>query len=55
MLQDDLLEIAVQVKGKLRGRVSIPAEADAEVAIAAARSEENVAKWLIGAEVIKEI
>ena len=51
----DTIEIAVQVNGKLRGRVSIPADADAPAAIAAAKADEKVAASLEGSAVVKEL
>ncbi|HVV15500.1 MAG TPA: leucine--tRNA ligase [Candidatus Paceibacterota bacterium] len=45
-------KIAVQVNGKLRATVDIPASAGEEEALAAARGEAGVAKWLaLGKEV----
>jgi leucyl-tRNA synthetase len=45
-LKADVLEIPVQVNGKVRGKVEVPADApDADV-IAIARAEENVARYL---------
>ncbi|MDQ3735476.1 MAG: leucine--tRNA ligase, partial [Actinomycetota bacterium] len=41
-LVDDTVEIAVQVNGKLRGSVAVPAAADAEAMEAAARQDPNV-------------
>jgi leucyl-tRNA synthetase len=55
MLVEDTVEIAVQVNGKLRGRVTVPSDADEAAAFAAARAEENVAKWLDGKSVVKQI
>ena len=52
---DDVIEIPVQVNGKVRGRITIPADADAETAIAAARTDENVARYLSEGTVAKEI
>ena len=51
----DTIEIAVQVNGKLRGRVSIPADADAAAAIAAAKADEKIAASLLGMTLIKEL
>ena len=45
----------MQVNGKLRGRVSIPADADAPAAIAAAKADEKVAASLEGTAVVKEL
>lgn len=54
-LLDDDIELPVQVNGKLRGRIRVPREADAPVVLAEARREVNVARWLEGAEVVKEL
>ena len=55
LLVDDQVEIAVQVNGKVRARVMVPADAtDAELE-AAARADERVAAALDGAEVRKVI
>ena len=48
-------EIAVQVCGKLRGRVTIPADADEEQAMTAARSLERVAAQLEGKKIMRVI
>ncbi|MEM7392186.1 MAG: leucine--tRNA ligase, partial [Verrucomicrobiota bacterium] len=54
-LKQDTVDIMVQINGKLRGKVEVPAEAeDAEVA-AAARSHETVAGHLEGKTIRKEI
>jgi leucyl-tRNA synthetase len=52
-LVDDEVEIAVQVLGKVRARVTLPTNAPKDVALAAAR--EAVASWLEGKNVVKEI
>ena len=48
-------EIAVQVNGKVRARVVVPAAADEQAVIAAAKSNDNVARYLNGAQVRKTI
>ncbi|MCA8947854.1 MAG: leucine--tRNA ligase, partial [Planctomycetes bacterium] len=53
LLVDDEIEIAVQVLGKVRGRVTVARDADRDTALAAAR--EAVAKYLDGKTVVKEI
>lgn len=54
MLVDDEIKIVVQVNGKLRGTLVVPADiADAEL-VALAKADENVKKFLTG-EVKKEI
>ncbi len=51
----ETVEVGVQVNGKIRGRITLPAEADREAALTAARAEPNVARYLDGATVRKEI
>ncbi|WP_043768492.1 leucine--tRNA ligase [Algiphilus aromaticivorans] len=45
-LVSDDVTLVVQVNGKLRGRVTVPADADEEAIIAAATAEESVARFL---------
>ncbi len=54
-LVSDTVEIAVQVSGKLRGTVTVAADASKDAVLAAARAHENVAKYLDGATVRKEV
>ncbi|QQR55669.1 leucine--tRNA ligase [Candidatus Peregrinibacteria bacterium] len=53
-LVNDTATYAVQVNGKLRATIELPLETSKEEALAAARAEANVAKYLTG-EVKKEI
>jgi len=50
-LVDDTVQIPVQVNGKVRAQVSVPADADAAALEAAARADEKVAGYLDGATV----
>ena len=52
---DDTVEIAVQVNGKLRGRISVPADISEEDAISLAKKEEKVAAEIEGRNIIKEL
>ncbi|MFK9866761.1 leucine--tRNA ligase, partial [Escherichia coli] len=45
-LRQDELELVVQVNGKLRGRVTVPAGADEETIKAAALADEHVQKFI---------
>ncbi|MCL6454842.1 MAG: leucine--tRNA ligase [Alicyclobacillus sp.] len=54
-LRDDEVEVAVQVNGRIRARLTISADATQESAIAAAKSNPDVAPWLEGKTVVKEI
>ncbi|WP_455488192.1 leucine--tRNA ligase [Haemophilus sp.] len=54
MVEDEKL-IVVQVNGKVRGKVTIPATSSEEEIKAAAKADPNVAKFLDGKEILKEI
>lgn len=54
-LVHDKLTIAVQVNGKLRGQIEVPAAASQSEVIAMARADANVARFLDGKMVKKEI
>ena len=51
LLVDDTIELPVQVNGKLRGVVTVPADADAAAMEEAARADAHVASMLDGREV----
>ena len=48
-LVDDTVEYPVQVNGKVRGRISVSADASAEALEAAALADEKVSAFLAGA------
>jgi leucyl-tRNA synthetase len=48
-------ELGVQVGGKLRGKIELAPDASAAEAFAAARAQPNVARFLEGKEVVKEV
>ncbi len=52
---DDSVEIAVQVNGKIKARIVLPADVSQTEAVAAAKSDEKVAAALSGMSVVKEI
>jgi leucyl-tRNA synthetase len=47
-LVSDTVELAVQINGKVRGRISVAADASEEQVLAAAKSDANVARHLEG-------
>jgi len=55
LLVEDMVEMPVQVNGKVRGKVSVPADADDAAIEAAARADANVATHLEGKSVHKVI
>ena len=52
---DDTVEIAVQVNGKIKAKIMIPADAENADAIAMAKQDENVKKFIDGKTIVKEI
>jgi leucyl-tRNA synthetase len=54
-LKEDTIEIPVQINGKLRGRITVPAGADNAAMEAAARADEKIAELLAGKTVVKTI
>jgi leucyl-tRNA synthetase len=54
-LKDDTVEIPVQIQGKLRGRVVVPADADADAMKAAAVSDPKIAELIAGKEIAKVV
>lgn len=53
--KEDTIEIVVQVNGKIKAKLMIPADADQTQAISLAKSDENVKKAVEGMNIIKEI
>jgi leucyl-tRNA synthetase len=54
-LISEMLQIPVQINGKMRGRIDVPADADEERVIALARADENVLRYLVGKELKRAI
>ncbi len=54
-LKDDTLMIAVQVNGKLRAQIEIAADLSEEAVLSLARSDDNVARYLDGKTLRREI
>jgi leucyl-tRNA synthetase len=55
LLVAETVTIAVQVMGKLRGTITVPPDSPADVTIAAAEADANVAKALEGKRIVKRI
>lgn len=54
-LKVDEVEIAVQINGKVRGRLTVPAGASGEAMVAAARVHDRISALLAGREVLKTV
>ena len=52
---DATIEVPVQISGKMRFTIAIPADADKDAAIAAAKADERMAQYLDGKTIVKEI
>ncbi len=55
LTKEDTVEVAVQVMGKVRGTIDVPVDADEDTAVAAARAEENVERYIEGKTIRKVI
>jgi len=55
VIQQDTVTIAVQVQGKMRGKIDVSKSATKDDVLNAARANPNVAKWLQDKEIVKEI
>jgi leucyl-tRNA synthetase len=56
-LKSDTVEIPVQVNGKVRANITVPADnvKDKEFVLALAKEQENIQRYLDGSEIVKEI
>ena len=52
---DNVIEIAVQICGKVKSRITIPADADKDTTIAIAKEDETIKSLLEGKTIVKEI
>jgi leucyl-tRNA synthetase len=55
LIVDKVLRLAIQVNGKIRGQMEVPADTSKEEIMKYARMEENTAKYLAGKQLLKEI
>lgn len=52
---DDIIELPVQISGKVRGKITVSKDADVENARSLALSDENINKYLENKTIVKEI
>jgi leucyl-tRNA synthetase len=55
LAREDTIEIPVQINGKLRSKLAVPADADGAALEAAARGDARIAELLAGKQVVKAI
>ena len=54
-LIQDSINMAVQVNGKVRAQIEVPADADKDAILAIAKADENVARYLASGNLVREI
>ncbi len=54
-LKSDTIELPVQVNGKVRGKVTVAADADQLTVLAVAKADGRIAEYLTGKKLVKEI
>ncbi|HJL14817.1 MAG TPA: leucine--tRNA ligase [Sandaracinaceae bacterium LLY-WYZ-13_1] len=54
-VEESVVEVPVQINGKVRGRITVAKDADEATAVAAAEANEDVARQLEGKTVVKRI
>ena len=54
-LKEDTIEIPVQINGKLRGKIMVPAGSDQAAIESAARADPKIAELLAGKAIVKSI
>ncbi|MBQ8503620.1 MAG: leucine--tRNA ligase [Clostridia bacterium] len=52
---DETIEIVVQINGKVRAKMNVPAEVEAADAIAMAKADEKIASEIAGKTIVKEL
>src|SRR6202035_3453916 len=55
LAKEDELEIPVQVNGKLRGRIVVPADAAEDFVVGRALADEKVQAFIAGKQIMKKI
>lgn len=55
MLVENEIELPIQINGKVRGKVVVPADADQDTIIAAALAAERIPEYVEGKEIVKRI
>ena len=53
--KENEITMAVQVNGKVRGQITVPADADSASVLAAAKANDKVAGYLDGKQIVKEL
>jgi leucyl-tRNA synthetase len=54
-LQEDTIEVPVQINGKLRGKITVPAGSDQAALETAAKTDPKIAELLAGKTIVKAV
>ncbi len=55
LVQDEIVTVAIQVNGKLRGSIAVKVDAKQAEVLLLAQEQENIKKYLTGKKIVKEI
>jgi leucyl-tRNA synthetase len=55
LAKEDTVEVPVQINGKLRSKIAVPAEADEKTIESAAKADARIAELLAGKQIIKTV
>jgi len=55
LAKEHTVEVAVQIKGKVRSKINVPADADQQTILTAAKEDPKIAALLAGKSIVKEI
>jgi leucyl-tRNA synthetase len=52
---EEVITIVIQINGKVRSRISVPADEESEQIMALARADERIAAQITGKKIVKEV
>ena len=55
LVKEPLVEVAVQIRGKVRSKINVPPDADQHTMLTSAKEDPKIAALLAGKSIIKEI
>jgi leucyl-tRNA synthetase len=55
LLAESTIELPVQINGKVRAKINVPADADAATVLAVAKQEPRIADLIAGKQIVKEV
>lgn len=55
LLKDEIVKLVIQINGKTRAFLEVPADINEQVALELAKKDESTARWLAGKEIMKVV